>query len=247
MDIKLWIEYRNSFYSEVPIEKNTKEIQRMLSVYSTGRDCALNAAEDLNFEDISHYPTVDAFIKKCGFNIGCWISKMNECLNIVSNIDISKAPNICPNMLNLFTAQLELLKAVLKKIEELKNEVKNSPQKMKANKDKPSVINNYNIGTMQGILGNVSDSNITQNLSISKGNIDELKDTLEKYAIPKLDLDELVNLLEQEPQSTPTSFPQKINQWIGKMIQKAVDGVWNISVSAAGTLLSTSIGKYYGM
>lgn len=118
---------------------------------------------------------------------------------------------------------------------------------MKANKDKPSVINNYNIGTMQGILGNVSDSNITQNLSISKGNIDELKDTLEKYAIPKLDLDELVNLLEQEPQSTPTSFPQKINQWIGKMIQKAVDGVWNISVSAAGTLLSTSIGKYYGM
>lgn len=71
MDIKLWIEYRNSFYSEVPIEKNTKEIQRMLSVYSTGRDCALNAAEDLNFEDISHYPTVDAFIKKCGFNIGC--------------------------------------------------------------------------------------------------------------------------------------------------------------------------------
>ena len=42
-------------------------------------------------------------------------------------------------------------------------------------------------------------------------------------------------------------FGGKVNTWIQKMVGKALDSSWQISVGAAGNILAGSIQSYYGL
>jgi hypothetical protein len=47
-------------------------------------------------------------------------------------------------------------------------------------------------------------------------------------------------------QAKKNKFGQEVNNWIKKMLGKAVDGSWNIPVGTAGLLLTNAIASYYG-
>lgn len=109
------------------------------------------------------------------------------------------------------------------------------------------------IGTFQGVLGNIANSGeLTQNLelsinAISKGDFESLQNALKKLGIEQDDINELKAAVESEPETTKSEkFGEKVSAWIGKMIQKAASGSWDIGIAVAGNILATVITKYYG-
>lgn len=108
---------------------------------------------------------------------------------------------------------------------------------------------NINIKQFQGVIGNVSNSNLNQNLNISitKNNFEELSNYLQENNINEKDVKDLKTAISNDvvPTSNGT-FGDNVSSWIGKMISKASNGSWEISIGAAGGLLANAISKYYG-
>jgi hypothetical protein len=41
-------------------------------------------------------------------------------------------------------------------------------------------------------------------------------------------------------------FGDKVKKWLGKMLVKATEGTWNITIQTAATLLTAALQNYYG-
>ena len=107
-----------------------------------------------------------------------------------------------------------------------------------------------NIQHFQGVLGDVTNSSIEQTMSmtITAGSFDSLSEYLKAHKVTDEDLKELENAVRLDIEPTSRSkLGRKVSEWIGKMIQKAANGSWNIGVGAAGNLLASAISKFYGI
>ncbi len=102
--------------------------------------------------------------------------------------------------------------------------------------------------TGDGNVINTGDkAKIDANITINKGNKEELSEFLQKNGISEEDTAELIEIIDtEEPNAENKTFGEKVNGWIGKMVNKALDGSWNVGIGAAGSLLAEAIWKYYG-
>lgn len=108
---------------------------------------------------------------------------------------------------------------------------------------------NISINNFQGILGNIDHSKVTQNLEVvvEKGDFESLGKKLSDLKVEQEDINELQAAIESEPvMNEKAKFGQKVGGWIGKMVQKAAVGAWEISVNTAGNILAILIAQYYG-
>ncbi|MEJ4087745.1 hypothetical protein [Galbibacter orientalis] len=122
---------------------------------------------------------------------------------------------------------------------------------LKEKKKEISTIMNHTIinTSGDGNIVNTGDKNkIDAKITIEKGNKDALIKHLQENGVSEEDTAELVEIIDtEEPNAGNKTFGKKVSDWTKKMIGKAVDGTWNISLGAAGSLLAEAIGKYYGM
>ncbi len=107
-------------------------------------------------------------------------------------------------------------------------------------------------GNFQGVLGNIEDSTVHQHLtfSITKGDQEELTQTLIKYGVEPADIIELIQAIKLDSSSNDdkkTQIGSSVSNWIETMIAKAANGAWNVSVTVATNLLTTVLSKYYGI
>lgn len=100
-----------------------------------------------------------------------------------------------------------------------------------------------------GNIINTGDKNtFNSSITINKGDIEAFKQFLESYDIDKKEIDEISSIVkEEEPDKENKRFGQKTNDWIKKMIDKALNGTWQVGIGAAGTILAEAIKSYYGM
>ena len=118
-------------------------------------------------------------------------------------------------------------------------------------KEKERAINspNIRIDNFQGILGNVNQSTISQNLTqtVKRGDFESLRERLESAGIGRTEIQELKEAIQTdgEPKSEK-ELGSNVSGWIGKMVSKAADGSWKIALGAGGNLLATAIKAYYG-
>lgn len=110
-------------------------------------------------------------------------------------------------------------------------------------------MSNIHIQNFQGILGDISQSNITQELNISiANNKEKLFKTLKSNGLSEEDISALDEALNSDPTPKDASqLGENIKNWIKAMMSKSIDGSWNISLAAAGNLLSSAIATYYGL
>lgn len=109
------------------------------------------------------------------------------------------------------------------------------------------ITNNITNSGDGNIINTGNEAQIDAKIEISKGSKEELIKYLHEKGISRKDAEELIEIIDtEEPNSEKKTFGSKVNDWIGKMIKKALDSSWNIGVGAAGTLLAEAIGKYYG-
>lgn len=88
---------------------------------------------------------------------------------------------------------------------------------------------------------------ITANIQITKGNKSELSDFLQEKGVSEADTQELIEIIDKEdPDRENKKFGNDVNEWIKKMMGKALDGSWGIGIGTAGSLLAEAIGSFYG-
>lgn len=115
-------------------------------------------------------------------------------------------------------------------------------------KDKARSV--ISIRNFQGVLGDVTNSTISQDLdfTVVRGDFQSLRDLLVKRGLTHTDLDKLECAIAEDPTPESTEkFGKNVSGWIGKMISKAAAGAWDITAGAAGGLLCDAIGRYYGL
>lgn len=119
----------------------------------------------------------------------------------------------------------------------------------KKNEKITTIMNQTIISTGDGnILSTGDNAKIKASITIQKGDKEALRQKLLENAISSQDADDLITILEvEEPDRVTGNFGPKVNSWIQKMIGKALDGSWQISLGAAGSLLAELLQYYYGL
>ena len=115
---------------------------------------------------------------------------------------------------------------------------------------KASMNHNINIGNFQGVLGDVTGSTLHQKLSMTfeAHDLNGLREHLRANGVDDVALSELERAIQQDPKpTTPGKFGERVAAWMGSMLQKAATGGWAVSLGAAGNLLASAIGHYYGL
>ena len=113
-----------------------------------------------------------------------------------------------------------------------------------------SIVNNTIINSSgEGNLINTGDNpKIKTSIKISKGNKTEVENKIKEIGLSEKDVENLFEIIDKDkPDFEKKKFGEKVNLWIQNMIGKALNGSWNISIGAAGTILADIIQKYYGM
>lgn len=112
-----------------------------------------------------------------------------------------------------------------------------------------SINNNYNINTVNSIIGDINNSTVNQsNDSDFKGNDALLRESLQKHHVHENDINEISTILKQvEPPKEKNHLPLQVNNWLKKMVGKSIDGTWEIGVATAGSVLSQIICLYFGL
>lgn len=97
-----------------------------------------------------------------------------------------------------------------------------------------------NIGQFQGVLGNVQQSTVTQNLNmdVRKEDFDSLAAYLRSVEIEEAQITDLKDRIKQDP------IPQDKDK--REMVGKAAAGGSQLAVGTAGSLLAQAICLYYG-
>jgi hypothetical protein len=107
--------------------------------------------------------------------------------------------------------------------------------------------NNITTSGDGNIINTGDKAKIDAKINITKGSKDELVKYLQENGVSEEDTAELVEIIDaEEPNPDNKTFGKKVSEWTKKMLGKAVDGGWNVSIGAAGSLLAEAIGKYYG-
>jgi hypothetical protein len=106
----------------------------------------------------------------------------------------------------------------------------------------------FNIGQVNGPVGDNRGSTIIQSFQEVSNNQDNLVKYLLGNGLGASELDELRCALNSDPRPEKLDdFGEHTRAWISKMLAKAVDGSWSISVATAGNVLATAINAYYGL
>ncbi|OCH07850.1 hypothetical protein [Aliivibrio fischeri] len=116
---------------------------------------------------------------------------------------------------------------------------------------KAHMSTNINIKNFQGVLGDVTDSELTQNLDMTiseSNNFEELAEYLSNHNVQQTDITELKQAIESDSGIDSTSqIGSNVSSWIGSMCSKAASGSWAISLATAANVLSAGINKFYGL
>ena len=107
------------------------------------------------------------------------------------------------------------------------------------------IFNTTVYGGSANLLGTANHSKVS--FSVHQGDMQSLENILRENDISKEEIDELKAAIGEDKQPIENGkFGPKVANWISKMIKKAAEGTWAITVSAAGNLLSQVISNYYG-
>ena len=117
-------------------------------------------------------------------------------------------------------------------------------------KRKAAVSTEIHITNFQGVLGDVADSIVTQNLqmTVRRGDFASLRTYLETQGVDTSDVDELERAVKSDPPPTTRGkFGSSVSEWIGEMVTKAARGASQLAIGTAGSLLAQAIWVYYGL
>lgn len=97
------------------------------------------------------------------------------------------------------------------------------------------------------IVGSNNIQTVNNTTKVKKGDFKSLEDALTEKNVNEDDIKELETVIDNDDTNFDTrTFGNKVNAWIAKMVGKAVNSSWEISIGIAGSFLYDVIKSYYG-
>lgn len=95
-------------------------------------------------------------------------------------------------------------------------------------------------------IGNANTATVTN--SVTMGDVSSLVEHLRTSGVPDADLQLLPAAVAADGDAPKASkkLGNAVGAWVGGLMGKAATGVWDVGVSAAGTLLAGALSSYYG-
>ena len=115
--------------------------------------------------------------------------------------------------------------------------------------DEQERAGNIHIGSFQGVLGNVSHSNVTQNLqmNVKRNDFESLREMLLGMKLPESEVAELKAALDaDEPPKAKGHWGQRVSKWFGEIAGKVASGAYKLTVDAALDHITKGVWQYYG-
>jgi hypothetical protein len=97
--------------------------------------------------------------------------------------------------------------------------------------------------TIQIGSGNVA----TVSSHVVQNDIESLVAAMRNSGISESDLELLKNAISEDGNRVGAKPGDSVKGWIGRMLSKAASGSWQIGVGAAGNLLASALGSFYGV
>lgn len=118
--------------------------------------------------------------------------------------------------------------------------------------EQEKAINNQQIKieNFSGILGSTFMGEVSQelNITVKNNDLESLLKHLKSKGINSEDLENLKHSIKIDPKpKQKNKFGGNVSKWIGKMIEKASSGAWNVGLSVAANILTNAIYSYYGL
>ncbi len=118
--------------------------------------------------------------------------------------------------------------------------------------EQEKAINNQKIkiDNFYGILGSTFIGEVRQelNIDVKNNDLESLLKHLKLKGINNEDLENLKHSIKIDPKpKQKDKLGGNVSKWIGKMIEKASSGAWNVSLSIAVNILTNAICSYYGL
>lgn len=110
------------------------------------------------------------------------------------------------------------------------------------------MINQTIIASGSGNVINTGESaQITAHIEVRLGDKGSLEKNLLSHGIEASDVEELLAVIDDEGLNRVNgTYGTKVTTWIQRMLGKALDGSWQVSIGAAGNLLANALQAYYG-
>jgi len=118
--------------------------------------------------------------------------------------------------------------------------------------EQEKAINNQQIkiDNFYGILGSTFIGEVRQelNIAVKNNDLESLLKYLKSKGINSEDLEGLKQSIKIDPKpKQKDKFGRNVSKWIGKMIEKASSGAWNVGLNIAVNILTNAICSYYGL
>lgn len=98
------------------------------------------------------------------------------------------------------------------------------------------------------LINTGENAKIKSSIKISKGNKTDIRNRIKEVGLTEKDAEELIEIIDNDnPDLENERFGDKVNLWIQNMIGKALNGSWQVSIGAAGSILAEIIQQYYGV
>lgn len=100
-----------------------------------------------------------------------------------------------------------------------------------------------------GNVGNLAQASthVTQNAGIAAGDLQGLLREMQRLGVSPEDLSQLETAVEQDGPVKEGKLGQKVAGWVGRMIGKAMSGVWGVATSTATAVLPKLLQRYYNL
>lgn len=110
------------------------------------------------------------------------------------------------------------------------------------------VFNTIITGNVQNLAAGSEHVVQAGELIIMKGDFESLSSFLGSQNILQEDIDLLQEAIQEDKKEGQTKrLGKRVSEWTGKMLAKAGTTAWNVSISSAGSLLTKSLAKYFGL
>jgi hypothetical protein len=110
--------------------------------------------------------------------------------------------------------------------------------------NKSSIHTNITAGD-GNIITTGSNNSIKMNSTIVKNDLNSLRQELTKLNVSESDIEEISLIVQEEHPDHTGKFKAKTNGWIGKMLQKSLDGTWDLGIATAGGILAELLKAYF--
>ncbi|KOF04176.1 hypothetical protein OB69_04145 [Roseivirga seohaensis subsp. aquiponti] len=171
------------------------------------------------------------------------------------NIIVANARTVCQisevvqSLSSIRNHLLDLLLKLEDEFPSLEEEItSNEIDKSQVNQVIYKVMNTFNTSGDGNIINTGDKNTINAEVTVYKGEVDQLKSELRKINVPEEDIEEIEAIvLSEEPNLEEKTLGPKAIGWTQKMLGKAMNKTWDIATGVAAGLLTQALNGFYGI